>query len=392
MSDSPPTTQGVSAATPPMGWNSWNMFGSRVSEAAIREAADAIVELGLKDLGYQYVVIDDCWSIKGRRDGNGDLIPDPEKFPSGMKALADYVHGLGLKIGIYSDAADRTCAGYPGSYGFEEQDARLWASWEMDFLKYDYCNAPTDQATAIERYGRMGAALRGSGREFLFSLCEWGGRSPHLWGREVGGHMWRSTGDIFDSWVDIWVAVEAPYYGVGIETALDIAADLAEYGGPGGWNDLDMLVVGLKGKGHIPGVGMSWIEYQTHMSLWCMACSPLMIGCNLRTLDQETAALLTNPEVLAVNQDALGVPARRVRRSGPCEIWKKPLADGSVAVGLINRGSTGADIVVRASDIGLLDRPKAVRNLWARADRGDFAQELTQRVQPHETILLRVTP
>src|SRR5688500_18182542 len=214
MSDPTPVTQGILAATPPMGWNSWNMFGSRVSEAAIRETADAMVELGLKDLGYQYVVIDDCWSIKGRRDGNGDLIPDPEKFPSGMKALADYVHGLGLKMGIYSDAADRTCAGYPGSFGFEEQDARLWASWEMDFLKYDYCNAPTDQATAIERYGRMGAALRGSGREFLFSLCEWGGRSPHLWGREVGGHMWRSTGDIFDSWVDIWVAVEAPYYGV----------------------------------------------------------------------------------------------------------------------------------------------------------------------------------
>ncbi|HYF62492.1 MAG TPA: hypothetical protein VD886_06735, partial [Herpetosiphonaceae bacterium] len=159
-----------------------------------------------------------------------------------------------------------------------------------------------------------------------------------------------------------------------------------------GWNDLDMLVVGLKGKGHIPGAGMAWLEYQTHMSLWCMACSPLMIGCNLRTLDQETAALLTNPEVLSVNQDALGVPARRVRRSGPCEIWKKPLADGSVAVALINRGSSGADIVVRASDIGLLDRPKAVRDLWARADRPEFARELTRRVQPHETILLKITP
>ena len=379
------------AATPPMGWNSWNMFGSRIHETSIRETADAIVSLGLKDYGYEYIVIDDCWSQKSGRDGNGDLVPDPQKFPNGMRALADYVHSRGLKIGIYSDAAHLTCASYPGSLGFEDQDAHLWAAWGMDFLKYDYCYAPNDQATAIERYSRMGEALRATGREFLFSLCEWGGRSPHLWGRSVGGHMWRVSGDVFDSWIDIWVTAHK-YYGVGVDVSLDLAADLHEFGGPGGWNDLDMLVVGLKGKGQVSGGGMSFIEYQTHMSMWCMACSPLMIGCDVRTLDQETAALLTNREVLAVNQDALGKPARRVKQLGRCEVWKKPLADGSVAVALINRGSSGSDVTLKASDIGLLDQPKLARNLWAQQDIADFTVELIQRVQPHETILLQIRP
>lgn len=378
------------AATPPMGWNSWNMFGHNVNEQAVRETAEAIVKLGFKDLGYQYIVIDDCWSKKDSRDSHGDLVPDPDKFPNGLKALADSVHNLGLKIGIYSNAADRTCGGYLGSYGFEEQDAKLWASWGMDFLKYDYCNAPFDQATAIERYFSMGAALRKTGREFLFSLCEWGGRSPHLWGKEVGGHMWRVSGDVFDSWVDIWVTPHN-YYGLGVETSIDIANDLSDYGGPGGWNDLDMLIVGLKGKGSVKGGGLSFLEYQTHMAMWCMACSPLMIGCDVRTLDTETASLLLNLEVLAVNQDALGKPARRVKVQGRCEIWRKPLADGSVAVALLNRGSTGADVTLKASNIGLLDTPKLARNLWTQQDTADFTTDLTLRVQPHETILLKVT-
>jgi alpha-galactosidase len=378
------------ATTPPMGWNSWNMFGNAVHERVIRETADAMVSSGLKDCGYEYVVIDDCWSKKSGRDSQGDLVPDPDKFPNGIKALADYVHGSGLKIGVYSDAADLTCGSHPGSYGFEEQDARLWSSWGIDFLKYDYCNAPTDQASAVERYSRMGAALRGTGREFLFSLCEWGGRSPHLWGKSVGGQMWRVSGDVYDTWINIWMA-DWKTYSIGVDVSLDIAADLAEYGGPGGWNDLDMLVVGLNGKGQIAGNGMSPIEYQTQMSMWCMACSPLMIGCDVRALDAATAALLMNREVLAVNQDPLGKPARRTARLGPCEIWKKPLADGSLAVALLNRGSTGSDIVLKAGDIGLLDIPKLARNLWAREDVADFTQELTRRVQPHETILLKIS-
>ncbi len=378
------------AATPPMGWNSWNMFGSKIHEDNIRGTADALISSGLKDCGYEYIVIDDCWSVKAGRDGDGNLVADPEKFPHGIKALADYVHGRGFKLGMYSDAAELTCAGYPASLGFEDQDAALWASWGVDFLKYDYCSAPTDQGTARERYGRMGEALRGTGREILYSLCEWGGRSPHLWGREVGGHMWRVSGDVFDSWINIWMA-SWDTYGIGVDVSLDIADRLSAHGGPDRWNDLDMLVVGLKGKGHISGGGMSFIEYQTHMSLWCLACSPLMIGCDVRAMDAETAGLLMNREVLAVNQDALGVPGRRVKQAGPLEVWRKPLADGSVAVALINRGSLGADITLQASDIGLLDTPKLARDLWAGADIADFTWDLTRRVEPHQTLLLRVT-
>lgn len=378
------------AATPPLGWNSWNMFGHKVDEVAIRETVDALASLGFKDCGYEYVVIDDCWSVKDGRDSHGDLQADPGRFPNGMQALADYVHAKGFKIGIYSDAAERTCAGYPGSYGFEEQDAYLWAAWGFDFLKYDYCNAPQDQAVARERYARMGAALRNSRRDFLFSLCEWGNQAPQLWGRQVGGHMWRVSGDVFDSWVSIWMTAWKSY-GIGVDVSIDIAHDLHEFGGPGGWNDLDMLVVGLKGKGQISGNGMSFLEYQTHMSMWCMACSPLMIGCDLRKLDSETAALLLNREVLAVNQDVLGRPARRVKQGGGCEVWKKPLADGSMAVALLNRGSSGADITLRARDIGLTDTSKLARDLWAGQDIADFTQELTRRVQPHETVLFKIT-
>ncbi|KAB8141733.1 glycoside hydrolase family 27 protein [Chloroflexia bacterium SDU3-3] len=379
------------AATPPMGWNSWNMFGSNIHEDSIRQTADALVEHGLQECGYNYIVIDDCWSVKTGRDGNGDLVADPEKFPSGIKALADYVHSRGFKFGMYSDASPLTCASYPGSLGYEEQDAALWASWGVDFLKYDYCNAPFDQPTALERYAKMGEALRGTGREILFSLCEWGGRAPWLWGRSVGGHMWRATGDVFDSWVNIWVP-EYKSYGIGVDYSIDVANDIAEYGGPGGWNDLDMLIVGLKGKGQIHGNGMSFFEYQTHMSLWVIACSPLMIGCDVRKMDKDTAALLLNREVLAVNQDALGVPGRCVRRQGGFEVWKKPLADGSMAVALINRGNAGSDVTLRASDIGLLDTPKLARSLWEQQDLAEFTTELPQRVEPHQTILLKVTP
>jgi alpha-galactosidase len=377
------------AATPPLGWNSWNTFGHAINETVVRETADTLISTGLRGLGYNYIVIDDCWTIKDRRDGNGDLIPDPEKFPSGIKALADYVHDSGFKLGIYSDAAEKTCAGYPGSLGFEEQDAKLWASWGIDFLKYDYCHAPLfDQAIAIERYTRMGEALRSSGREFLYSLCEWGNQAPHLWGRQVGGHMWRVSGDVVDSWVNLQKANWQP---LGIDTSIDIAAEVHAYGGPAGWNDLDMLVVGLKGKGQVGGTGMSFIEYQTHMSLWVMACSPLMIGCDVRRMDTESASLLMNREVLAVNQDPLGIPASRVKRIGSCDLWTKRLADGSTAVAVINRGSRTEEITVKARDIGLLDTPKQVRDLWKGQDIADFKTELPVQIAAHQTILLKVS-
>lgn len=378
------------ASTPPMGWNSWNTFGHNINETVVRETADALVSSGLKDCGYNHIVIDDCWSVKDKRDGNGNLIADPEKFPNGIKALADYVHSKGFKIGIYSDAAEKTCGGFPGSLGFEDQDASLWAEWGIDFLKYDYCNAPLyDQAEAIKRYTKMGEALRETNRDFLFSLCEWGNQSPHLWARNVGGHMWRVSGDVFDSWVNVWMKAWNSY-GIGIDVSIDIAQDLHGYGGTGGWNDLDMLVVGLKGKGQISGNGMSFLEYQTHMSLWVMACSPLMIGCDIRKLEADTASLLMNREVLDINQDALGIPASRVKQISSCEIWTKRLADSGTAVAVINRGSRGEDISLKARDIGLLETPKLARNLWTGQDIADFKVELALRVEPHETILLKI--
>ncbi|MBN1649623.1 MAG: glycoside hydrolase family 27 protein [Spirochaetales bacterium] len=377
------------ATVPPMGWNSWNKFGVNVNEKAIRGTADTMVSAGFRELGYEYIVIDDCWSRKCSRDKNGDLVADPEKFPNGIKALADYIHDRGLKIGIYSDAADKTCGGWIGSYGFEEQDAALWASWGIDFLKYDYCHAPQDQASAIERYTAMGRALEKTGRDFLYSICEWGGRSPHLWAAKTGGHMWRVSGDVFDSWVDIWVS-RPGYYGIGIDTSIDIAAALHSYTGPGGWNDLDMLVVGLKGKGQIHGNGLSFLEYQTHMSLWSIACSPLMIGCDITALDSETAGLLLNREVLAVNQDPLGIPGKRVLQRAGCDVWTKPLSDGSTALAVINRRSSVAEPELRAGEIGLLDTEKQVRDLWKQQETGDFSTKLSLRVEAHETKFLKI--
>lgn len=377
-----------------MGWNSWNQFGPKVDQDKVLAMAKLMASKGYRALGYEYVVIDDCWSEK-KRDSLGNLVADKERFSEGIPALAKEVHSLGLKLGIYSDAAEKTCASYLGSLGFEDQDAKLWASWGIDFLKYDYCNAPGDQATAIERYTKMGDALKASGREILYSLCEWGGRAPQLWGRQAGGQMWRVSGDLFDSWVDVWVKPPDPhpgYYGVGVDSAFDLAARLAPYGGPGGWNDLDMLVVGLKGKGQIDGNGLSGLEYRTHMTLWAIAASPLMIGCDLRNLDAASEALLSNAEVIAVNQDPRGVPARRVRQWGACEAWLKPASDGSAIVALFNRGSQGADINLRASDIGLKDGAKAVRDLWARADAGELGESRRFRVQPHDSLLLKVSP
>jgi alpha-galactosidase len=377
------------ASTPPLGWNSWNTFGPKINADAVREMAEALVSTGLKDCGYEYIVIDDCWAVKDHRDSAGDLIPDPLRFPDGMRSVADYVHSLGLKFGIYSDAAEMTCAGYPGSFGFEEQDARLWASWGVDFLKYDYCHAPPEQAAAIQRYTRMGSALQNCGREILFSVCEWGGRSPHLWARQAGGQMWRATGDVIDSWVNVR---SGSWWGLGIDAVLDQAAALHEYAAPGGWNDMDMLVVGLNGKGHVPGVGASYLEYQTQVSMWSILCSPLMIGCDIRSMSSETAGLMMNTEVLAINQDPLGRQAARIKKTGSLEIWRKPLADGGMALALLNRGSSGAAIDFKAGEVGLLDGARGViRDLWQHQDVADLQPAFSYEVHPHAAALLKLS-
>ncbi len=278
--------------TPPLGWNTWNTFGDKISEQLIKESADAIVETGLKDVGYEYVVIDDVWSLK-ERDENGKLVPDPAKFPNGMKAVADYVHSKGLKFGMYSCAGALTCAGYPGSYGHEWTDAATFAQWGVDFLKYDYC-FHSRSVRPDQLYKRMGVALANCGRDILFSACSWGVDNTKIWIKETGASMWRSTGDIFDSWNSL-------------KNLAQSQLQFQEYNGKGCFNDMDMLIVGMNGKGNV-GLesGCTDDEYRLHFSLWAMLNSPLMIGCDVRNMTPETKKILMNREILAINQDPAG--------------------------------------------------------------------------------------
>ena len=372
------------AATPPMGWNSWNAFGKGVSEQLIRLMADALVSSGLREAGYTYVVIDDHWH--SGRDEHGVLYPDPEKFPSGMPALAEYVHARGLTFGIYSDAGLKTCGGEPGSLGYEEQDARTFASWGVDFLKYDFCFAQDDRATAERLYSKMGSALRQTGRPILFNICEWGHHRPWLWGRSAGGHTWRTTGDIWDGWRD------GPHISQnGIDTiGFEQQRGLEAYAGPGGWNDPDMLVVGLRGRGSIGGPGCTDTEYRTHFSLWCLLAAPLMVGCDLLNLDQVSLEILTNPEVLALDQDPLGKQGHRICRLGRCEVWVKPLAGGNLGVGVFNRDDSTQILEVHWSDLDI-EGKWHVRDLWLHTDLGVYEDHISVEVNSHACCILRLS-
>jgi alpha-galactosidase len=354
------------AETPPMGWNSWNHFACKVTDADVRAAADAIASNGMKEAGYIYVNVDDCW--QGQRDDKGVIHPN-EKFPD-MKALGDYIHGKGLKFGIYSSPGPKTCAKYEGSYRHEEDDARQYAAWGVDYLKYDWCSAERvykpDQMQAA--YRKMADALHRAGRPIVLSLCQYGLESVWQWGASVGGNLWRTTEDINDSW----------------DRMSDIGFEqngLEKYAGPGHWNDPDMLEVG---NGH-----MTHDEYLTHMSLWCLLASPLLAGNDLSKMTRETLAILTNPEVVAVDQDARGVQGHRVWEEGPYEVWAKPLADGSVAVGLFNRGEDAEDIKLEFSAIGAPESA-SVRDLWARKELGTFSGSFTAKVPRHGVLLLKV--
>ncbi len=276
------------AKTPPMGWNSWNTFGPNISESLIMETADAMVERGLKDAGYEYVVIDDCWSLK-KRDENGRLVADPEKFPHGMKYLSDYIHSKGLKFGMYTCAGTMTCATYPGSYDHEFIDAATFAEWGVDYLKYDNCYVP-EHVSSPMLYRRMGMALKATGREILFSMCNWGVNDVHSWARSIGGHIYRSTGDIYDN----------------AKSFQDIANSqlpLLGYSAPGCFNDPDMLICGMGGKGNVGAGGCTPEEYKMHFTLWCMMNAPLMIGCDIRNCDEATLAMLKDPKLIAIDQD-----------------------------------------------------------------------------------------
>ncbi|RZJ98596.1 MAG: glycoside hydrolase family 27 protein [Brevundimonas sp.] len=357
-----PTEGNGLAQTPPMGWNTWNKFACNVDEQLIRGAADAMVANGMRDAGYQYIVIDDCWH--GERDADGFIQPDPVRFPSGMKALGDYIHSKGLKFGIYSDAGTKTCAGRPGSRGHEYQDAIQYARWGVDYLKYDWCSTGTQDQRAS--YLTMALALKATGRDIVFSLCEWGNSQPWLWATHVG-NLWRTTGDIHDAWEGTFD------YRIGLMNIVDLNADLAPFAGPGHWNDPDMLQIG--------NGGMTTEEYRTHFSLWAMMAAPLMAGNDLATMTPEIHEILTNREVIAVDQDALGRAGARTWKDGDKEVWSRPLVGGGRAVILLNRGETAQTISVDWETLGLPAATRmAVRDLWAhrdlRAARGSFSAQV----------------
>jgi alpha-galactosidase len=352
------------ALTPPMGWNSWNHYACKVTDADVRAAADAIVSTGMKSAGYIYVNIDDCW--QGKRDAQG-VIHANEKFPD-MKGLSDYVHAKGLKLGIYSSPGPKTCAGYEGSLGHEELDAQTYAGWGIDYLKYDYCSFQGDVPAQIAAYQKMHEALEKTGRPIVFSLCQYGMDRVWSWGPSVGGNLWRTTGDISDDYDRM------AYIGFGQN-------GLERFAGPGHWNDPDMLEVG-NGK-------MNKDEYRTHMSLWCLLAAPLLAGNDLSKMTPETLALLTNPEVIAVDQDPLGIQGRRVAEEGQLEVWVKPLADGSKAVGLFNRGESIMPATAYFRDVGVGDTA-SVRDLWEKSDLGMFRSSFTAQVPTHGVVMIKV--
>ena len=322
------------AQTPPMGWNSWNFFEEKVSEQILKETANAMVANGMVAKGYNYIIIDDYWV--GGRDQHNKLFPDPQRFPNGIKAVADYIHSKGMKLGIYSDASEYTCGGVTASYNFEELDARTFADWGIDYLKYDYCNAPEDVATAFTRYKKMGDALKKTGRPIVYAICEWGQRKPWLWARAAGGNLWRTTWDSRDTWQSNDKDL------TGIMEIFDQQESLAPYAGPGGWNDPDLLMVGLYGKGKSSSVngrfkGCSFNEYRTHFALWCMLAAPLILNSDIRNIDNATLQLLTNNDLLSINQDRLGKQAATIIKSDGIQVLKKVLSGGGIAICVVNR-------------------------------------------------------
>jgi len=369
------------ALTPPMGFNTWNKFGCDVSDELVRTMADAMVKSGMKDAGYQYIVIDDCWQVS--RDTKGNIVADSQRFPSGIKALADYVHSLGLKFGIYSDAGSKTCAGRPGGRGHEFQDALQYAAWDVDYLKYDWCNTTTQDAQAS--YALIREALDASGRPIVLSICEWGKAKPWLWGKDVGGNLWRTTEDITDNWEGPVKWSDGTCCAPGMLGILDLQVGLESYAGPGHWNDPDMLEVG--------NGGMTTAEYRSHFSLWAILAAPLMAGNDLRSMTPEIHDILTNKEVIAVDQDALGREGRRVWKDGDLEVWAKQQQDGSRAAVLLNRGKSEQKISLKWEQIGYPGHlPATVRDLWLHKELGRFSGEFSAAVAPHGVVMVTVRP
>jgi alpha-galactosidase len=355
------------ARTPPMGWNSWNKFSTRVSDEIVRGVADSIASNGMREAGYIYITIDDTW--EGERDAQG-VLHSNTKFPD-MKALADYVHSKGLKLGLYSGPGLTTCQGYDASHGHEDVDARTWAAWGIDYLKYDWCGARMMYTEAEEQalYQRMGDALAASGRKIVFSLCQYGRADVWKWGPDVGGNLWRTTGDISDRWDSM--------------ERIGFNQDaLAPYAAPGHWNDPDMLEIG--------NGGMTDVEYRTHMSLWSMLAAPLIAGNDVRKMSQSVKDILLNREVIAIDQDKLGKQAKRAWQSGEQEIWTRPLGGGDTAVAIFNRGKDSAPVTVKWGDIGFSKSPTRARDLWLHEDVTFTGWSYMTDVPSHGVVLLRV--
>jgi alpha-galactosidase len=355
-----------------MGFNDWNAFGCNGDEQLIKQTADYFVSSGLKDAGYNYVNIDDCW-LTHSRDADGRLVPDPVKFPDGISGTADYVHSLGLKLGIYEDAGSMTCAGYPGSLGHEDVDAQTFADWGVDYLKYDNCNneGSTTKQQYIDRYTAMRDALAKTGRPIVYSICEWGVNDPASWAGDVG-NLWRTTGDIGDNWNSL-------------KSIIGQNAPLAGAAHPGAWNDPDMLEVG--------NGGMTDTEYRSHFSLWAEMAAPLLIGSDLRKVSAAMFTILENRDVIAVDQDPLGQQGRRVWRQGELEIWARPLKGGEHAVVLFNRGEAPAEMKVGWDQLNLPAGLKAhVKDLWTKTVSKQVRGSYGGTVAPHGVIMVRITP
>ncbi|MFL5771509.1 MAG: glycoside hydrolase family 27 protein [Flavisolibacter sp.] len=376
------------ALTPPMGWNSWNKFACNVDENMIRQMADAMVSSGMKDAGYTYINIDDCWH--GDRDSLGFIHPDPKRFPSGMKALANYVHSKGLKLGIYSDAGSQTCGGRPGSRGYEFQDAQTYAAWGIDYLKYDWCN--TDGLKAEGAYKTITAALRKAGRPIVLSICEWGNDKPWTWGQTVG-HLWRTTGDIYNCFDCI--KDNGSWKAWGVMQITDKQEGLRQYAGPGHWNDPDMLEVG--------NPGLSVNENRAHFSIWAMLAAPLIAGNDLRNMPAEVKAVLTNKEIIAVNQDSLGVQGFKYTARDSVEVWIKPLKNNEWAVCFLNRSNSPRqfsfdwqkEIVNDTLSNRILDASKtnfSLRDLWLKKEAGNTKKIFSATIPAHDVIMYRLKP
>lgn len=374
------------ALTPPMGFMTWNKYKEDINEQLIRQIADKMAADGYAEAGYKYIFIDDAW--QGGRDKRNNILPDPEKFPSGMKALADYVHSKGLRLGIYSDAALLTCAGYTASYGFEQQDAKTFAEWGIDYLKYDYCHAPSDSAVAHERYKKMADALQNSGRKIVLGVCEWGQLNPEKWARQAGGSLWRVSFDVRDMWKDI-----VKQGGMGIIDIINVTEPLYKYAGPGHWLDMDMLVVGLDGKGgpssDLGGIGCTYTEYQTQMSMWCMFSSPLAMSHDILNENAATRRILLNKEIIAINQDALGKAARLVQRIGECRVYHRQLTNNRQAIAIMNPSDKAQRISLPLSFLGKSAKYD-FRDVWEHKNTS-VKKAWEGKLEAHETKVFVVT-